>query len=910
MEPDTIMCGEVMSLSGWMRLAVYGCSELYLNNMRKEKRIVLTQGKLKTLTVVAVVAALVLGMSSLAMASQIAATKTVVGYDSADPWTNTFYPGQTIHYVMTLTNPVGNPATNTLTRIWDTLPNGTVVELLPPGETLVQVPGQTTYFYVDYVVDYANTIEFPPGSGKRVVVNRFRAEGFDSLDNIVEASVSWNSPIVYEELEVSKTVVTSFDRTHKWDIDKKVETEFGHTIGEEKTPKIWLYEDGSGDETATWTVDVTYEGYDDTNHKVSGTVTIKNTGTAPAKITSVTDLLGGTAVDVDFAVTFPYTLAVGDTLVGTYSESGVFEGQNVVTVITEMDTYDDTEDIVWGAPANEYLKTVNIKDISDLNNDVPVDLGSVTAPNDKQFTYSKEFKWTDYTTPGPHIIDNTAVIVETKQEASARLKINWLNEDLKVTKTVNTYFERTHAWDIEKKVETEFGHTIGDEKTPKIWLYVDGSGDEKATWTIDVLYDGFRDHDKKVYGKVTIENTGTEDAMITDVTDVLGGTTIPVNFGVTFPYKLVVGATLEGTYEEFGNFTGQNIVTVTTEVDKYGDTKDIVWGDPAKEHLKTVHIEDISDLNNDVPTDLGTVTAPNGKQFTYSKEFKWVDFDDPGPHVIDNTAIIVETQQQAMARLKINWVPPAALGDFVWDDLNKNGIQDAGEPGIAGVTVNLWNTVNCLPNAIIATQLTDVNGYYLFNNLMAGDYIVEFVLPTGYTFTLQYQGVDPAIDSNADPATGITGCITLASGETNLTIDAGMYIPMEKTCETAMARMYDDPENFTYKFNKHPWFSYLKVTPTAQKQTFYYYAAQHYKVGEVDIWKEGGYLYVDVRLFEDFELKELHINVQTSLTATPSPQSTAFGKYPYTSSPIAWKGVWDGKQLFITVHGVVCGYYD
>ena len=31
------------------------------------------------------------------------------------------------------------------------------------------------------------------------------------------------------------------------------------------------------------------------------------------------------------------------------------------------------------------------------------------------------------------------------------------------------------------------------------------------------------------------------------------------------------------------------------------------------------------------------------------------------------------------------YVEPAAVGNFVWDDLNGDGIQDAGEPGIDGV---------------------------------------------------------------------------------------------------------------------------------------------------------------------------------------------------------------------------------
>src|SRR5262249_23634693 len=35
---------------------------------------------------------------------------------------------------------------------------------------------------------------------------------------------------------------------------------------------------------------------------------------------------------------------------------------------------------------------------------------------------------------------------------------------------------------------------------------------------------------------------------------------------------------------------------------------------------------------------------------------------------------------------------PVAIGDFVWDDANGNGIQDSGEAGIPGVTLTLTGT--------------------------------------------------------------------------------------------------------------------------------------------------------------------------------------------------------------------------
>src|SRR4029453_1102949 len=34
---------------------------------------------------------------------------------------------------------------------------------------------------------------------------------------------------------------------------------------------------------------------------------------------------------------------------------------------------------------------------------------------------------------------------------------------------------------------------------------------------------------------------------------------------------------------------------------------------------------------------------------------------------------------------------PINIGNFVWQDVNFNGVQDNGEPGVGGVVVQLWN---------------------------------------------------------------------------------------------------------------------------------------------------------------------------------------------------------------------------
>lgn len=204
----------------------------------------------------------------------------------------------------------------------------------------------------------------------------------------------------YEELTVDKTVETSYIRTHDWSIDKSVNpTEF------------YLYIDGSGNGEATWTIDVTYEDYEDSGYAVSGKITIENTGTLNAVITSIDDVLDKTSIDVDCGVTFPYTLEVGETLTCYYKESGYVEGFNEVTVTTEREEYFANAEIIWGDPTSEVDAEVKIVDYSDLFDEV--ELGTVSAPNNEQFTYTKYFTWADYGEDfcGDYTYENIAKVI-------------------------------------------------------------------------------------------------------------------------------------------------------------------------------------------------------------------------------------------------------------------------------------------------------------------------------------------------------------------------------------------------------------------------------------------------------------------------------------------------------------------
>ncbi len=115
-----------------------------------------------------------------------------------------------------------------------------------------------------------------------------------------------------------------------------------------------------------------------------------------------------------------------------------------------------------------------------------------------------------------------------------------------------------------------------------------------------------------------------------------------------------------------------------------------------------------------------------------------------------------------------------ALGDRVWEDLNANGVQDVGEPGLTNVTVRLYNDAS----EEVAVTLTDASGLYLFDNLPAGSYSVAFEAPALYLFTVQdAPAATDETDSDADASTGSTALVGLTTGTTNLTLDAGLYMP-------------------------------------------------------------------------------------------------------------------------------------
>jgi hypothetical protein len=133
---------------------------------------------------------------------------------------------------------------------------------------------------------------------------------------------------------------------------------------------------------------------------------------------------------------------------------------------------------------------------------------------------------------------------------------------------------------------------------------------------------------------------------------------------------------------------------------------------------------------------------------------------DPGARYDDGT----ETSEDSLVRVcappgdgfvpgpgvRETTLPPACdaqIGDRVWIDLNRDGLQSAGEPGLAGASL----TLQAADGSVIGTALTDAAGHYSLTAPCGGTYSLTVVSAAGYAATITVFG-NPDADSNGSPA--------------------------------------------------------------------------------------------------------------------------------------------------------------
>ena len=172
-----------------------------------------------------------------------------------------------------------------------------------------------------------------------------------------------------------------------------------------------------------------------------------------------------------------------------------------------------------------------------------------------------------------------------------------------------------------------------------------------------------------------------------------------------------------------------------------------------------------------------TGTALDGLEQTH-------DLDDPAsvtPVSEKSTAVTLSSSAPSRDDADFGFREPAQLGsigDTIWSDTNADGVQDAGEPGLDGVTVILLDS----SGNEVGSQVTRSGGKYLFEDLPAGDYTV--VVSGGLIDKLS-QTYDLDDGATLTPSTPNSASVSLAAGEANNNLDFG-YQPLSSISGTVL----------------------------------------------------------------------------------------------------------------------------
>jgi len=189
-------------------------------------------------------------------------------------------------------------------------------------------------------------------------------------------------------------------------------------------------------------------------------------------------------------------------------------------------------------------------------------------------------------------------------------------------------------------------------------------------------------------------------------------------------------------------------------------------------------LQDIEGLSIDISNRIWAVTGASGAEPACNNSFWELQGALDGTPInsiyyLDMSVEDGDTDQESISCLRFE---PVSVGDTIWLDLNSDGIEDAGEPGIAGVVLYIVNAAG----DTLGTATTDANGMYLFGGLLpdAAGYSVivgaENFAPGGTLETATQTG---APSGPGGQETTATSDPLPNSNDSDLTLDWGFFVP-------------------------------------------------------------------------------------------------------------------------------------
>ena len=165
------------------------------------------------------------------------------------------------------------------------------------------------------------------------------------------------------------------------------------------------------------------------------------------------------------------------------------------------------------------------------------------------------------------------------------------------------------------------------------------------------------------------------------------------------------------------------------------------------------------------------------------------------------------------------------------------------------------------------------------------------------------------------------GCMSVSYSiwTEDVDIQGSITICQQEQSETSWARMYNNPNDFTYEFPGHNWATYIRNETTETPTTYYLYAAQQYLVGDISVNKNTTHLFIEFQLYDDYIMTELHVHISSSLEDIPLANGNPIpGLFDYKRNYnqgvteyryiLEWMDSWNEQDLYIAAHAVVWGW--
>jgi hypothetical protein len=405
------------------------------------------------------------------------------------------------------------------------------------------------------------------------------------------------------EIDVVKTANGLYDTKCFWDVSKSVSPE---------TLNMFAGDSDDVDYTVTVTRD---DCLTQVNYRISGTITVFNDSTVdPFEVTAVTDTLGGT-IDCNGATAgtgIPFTLNPQTNRECIYVIDPATGSETTNTATATVDDIDVDSLPAAVSFANSGIVIDDSASLEDVFEDeAGVDLGDFTDDGSVP-TYSRTF--TCDADEGEHnnVVTLTTNDTGTTDTADATVDVNCY--ELTVTKDANESLTRTWTWTIDKSADqTDLLLAEGQLFDVNYEVEV-GATSADSAWAVE--------------GTITIANTTPLDATLTAVADVVSvGINATVDCGVTFPYVLLAGQSLECDYSAaLPNADDRTNTATATRQNTPTGTTNVTGTAPVDFDGATVtqidECVDVTDDNIDPDGVLGTVCAGDAdKTFNYTLSF-------------------------------------------------------------------------------------------------------------------------------------------------------------------------------------------------------------------------------------------------------------------------------------------------